>query len=890
MQNHLAHDSFLRSEQALAALEELRAGANLSSLNLGGLSPDDRTYLEAEDCIRNVVYSQVEARIQPGTSTWVKSLVYCYRDLFTHPARALDVLDELESQCPTHSDFPLRLQFWRMHLNLLMGEIEIGRRTLIQISAKIPDGIWKNEMLAIRAMGYYFIGRTRDALQAHYDCQKSIDLNPDIFLQTFDCGMAARTALKLCDPSSFEYFSERLDDSLRKKEDSRYRLRNTGYRAMIFNQLGEHETAETHWSFGDSQLHLTESALERGQYLVFRGMSYALVNDLANAHKLFELARHDLKLAGSPGLYLAELDIAERLAPIASPEGRSVNLKAATEATIQAQTHFSEMAMQKIYPLQEMYSESADFCESILIGTTTGILPDGRQSLVLSVIENVTNIQQFAKGLSHFRLIPDFIKKLSHSDLTNEGLIDSMQSVLRVRPVLVNDEFHLPGALHTLENQNEVKSILEFAATLYSMGIRLRELSSTQFRLKEAERAKHLLHDVRPFINELSNKAKNDPNSLYLSKLSNDLNTLIESYLKAMVDGENPAKPTIVSFPRLLEQVVETTHQSTGKRAEIPEGKAPPFLWISEELLKRLMVNLIKNGIEAGSGPRPVSISFKVDKLEGQEKLVIYVSDNGPGLDPKTFEELTNNPDLVTPTSKKNGIGMGLKSAIERAKEVGAELTIVPSTRSKGTTFKVSIPLPKAPMITTEPELLVIDDSSAIAEAWNRFGEKEKIAVRTVYSEHAVATLNQLSKGVSWIIIDYDLKLPNTTGADLAQDLFALGPKVALSTGFSETELPNEVVNLPWDAIIGKDPQYPTVNRKKHPSQNLPSPILQLQPNDAIAARLRHEIRNELTPLKAVYTGLQDQLSGNPYLTILADAIKVIETSTRKKPKENAAM
>ncbi len=884
MRDLLSNQSFLRSQPVLDGLNALRKGETLSTVTLGELSPDDRTYLEAEDCVRSALYSQLDSKIQTGTSAWVRQLVFCYRDLFTNPRRALEALDELEANCPFHLDLPLRLKFWRAHLNLLLGNIEVGKRELIQIASTVPEGIWKNEMLAIRAMGYYYVGRMREALAAHHDCQNSIKLSPDLFLQTFDCGMAARTALKLCDPGNFEYFSERLDASLQRKDDSRYRLRHTGYRAMIFNQLGENETAEVHWRKGDEHLHSTESAIERGQYLVFRGMSYALINDLSKARRTFELAKHELKLAGSPALYLSELDIAERLACISNPLIRSSNLKQSIIAAESAYAHFLEKATSHVYPLQTMYSESAEFCDAILNGTHMKKSQDCRQSLALSIIENISFMTSFAQELSHFRLIPKFIHKITESDLTDSGLLNAMEEVLRVRPTIVDEQFRLPGAMASLESQHEVKTILDFASALYSLGLKSKELFRARSRLKEATRAKHLLHDVRFFAQELCKKAQGNASALNLSKLSEDLNELIESYLTAMTKGENPSELTMVHFPRMVEELVETTFQITGKNPEIQTRHTLPFLWVSDTLLKRLLLNLIKNGIEAGTGQKPVSISYKTEEFSGRSRLIIYISDNGAGLDPSVLDAtLTHDESLQT--SKSGGIGLGLRSAIECAKEIGAELSIVPTTRVSGTTFRISIDLPDSQHCSKDPEILVIDDSPAVSSAWEMFGEQERVQVRSVYAQEAVAVLNQLPQGVNWIVVDYDLKLPRCTGADLAPALKALGVKVALSTGFNELELPSEVCAIDWDAILSKDPQYPAANQRKKLSL-LPNDLKSLpQPLEDVA-HIRHEIKNELTPLRVALKGLSKNHPNDPHVKLLACSVKGIERISKKKEIE----
>jgi signal transduction histidine kinase len=882
----------LQTEAALDALSTLRRGEDISRISLGGLSPDDRTYLEAENCVRQARYSQVEVVIAAGTSPWVRSLAFCYRDLFTNPSRALEALDFLESECPHYLDLQLRLQFWRTHLNLILGRIEIGRRSLIQIASKIPDCIWKSEMLTIRAIGYYFTGRTRDAIAAHHDCQNYLKDQPDLFIQTFDCSMATRAALKLCDAANFEYFSERLDLSLRQKDDSRYRLRHTGYRAMIFNQLGEHASADIHWKIGDEQLHLTESALERGQYLIFRGMSFSITQDIPKATRTFDLARHELKVAGSPAIYLAELDIAEALAALANPLGRGQHLKRAFEAASDASKHFSFMCEKHVYPLQSMYSESIEFCESILNGDLISKTGDGRQSLVLSVIENISNSASFAKELSHFRLIPDFVHLLEESDLTEQGLLNSMEAVLRVRPLLIEGHFHLPGAFSLIESKTEVKTILEFASTLYSMGEKAKELFDARSQLREATRAKHLLHDVRIFSKQLSKSAKDGTSELNLVKLSEDLNLLIESYLRAVQSGDNPTKPTIIHFPSVLNEIAETTFQVTGKKVALPKEQNHPYLWTSDTLLKRLLINLAKNGVEAGSGESPVSISYKIEQnvASNDEQLVVYVSDNGDGLEVSRFEEIKANDCAIVESSKRDGFGLGLQSAIECAKDIGASITIVPTTRSKGTTFKVCFSLPKKVINTREPEIIVIDDSSSVVEAWKNFGIQEQIQILCSYGINAVALLNNMPKSVQWVVLDYDLKLPGTTGATLAPSLMKLGSfKIALSTGFNESELDASVLELPWNAILSKEPQYPTESPRRR-SQPEQKPVFSNQVGLKISSSIKHEMKNEISPLRIILRGLKKTNPNDANVLLLESTIKGIERVMNKEGNKNVAI
>jgi hypothetical protein len=120
--------------------------------------------------------------------------------------------------------------------------------------------------------------------------------------------------------------------------------------------------------------------------------------------------------------------------------------------------------------------------------------------------------------------------------------------------------------------------------------------------------------------------------------------------------------------------------------------------------------------------------------------------------------------------------------------------------------------------------------------------------------EFAVFYLNEPQNSLRWVVLDYDLKLPNCTGATLAEAVRSLGVKIALSSGYQIHELPQEVHQILWDAILSKEAQDPD----KVPKLTQPIEAFQIL-SDLPLSELRHSIKNELAPLKAIYRFLKNK-------------------------------
>jgi len=107
-------------------------------------------------------------------------------------------------------------------------------------------------------------------------------------------------------------------------------------------------------------------------------------------------------------------------------------------------------------------------------------------------------------------------------------------------------------------------------------------------------------------------------------------------------------------------------------------------LYCNETQMKQVLINLIKNAIEASSSKDKITI-VATRKLN---TLVIEIVDEGEGI-PQKFLHKLNEPFFTT---KKDGTGLGLMVTKNLLHEHGAKLKVYRNEK-KGTTFRIFIPL-----------------------------------------------------------------------------------------------------------------------------------------------------------------------------------------------------
>ena len=161
-------------------------------------------------------------------------------------------------------------------------------------------------------------------------------------------------------------------------------------------------------------------------------------------------------------------------------------------------------------------------------------------------------------------------------------------------------------------------------------------------------------------------------------------------------DGGSTERKTVVleGAVRAGVRILEESLNARGVSVRVDCTRAPREVDVQESRFHQMLVNLVRNGIEAidalaeagAPNSRPaVAISGYVQ----DEHLVIDVTDNGIGIDPEHIKK------VFTPgfTTKKTGTGLGLHSAANYVIGSGGKTRALSKGRGQGTTIRSWWPL-----------------------------------------------------------------------------------------------------------------------------------------------------------------------------------------------------
>jgi signal transduction histidine kinase len=227
------------------------------------------------------------------------------------------------------------------------------------------------------------------------------------------------------------------------------------------------------------------------------------------------------------------------------------------------------------------------------------------------------------------------------------------------------------------------------------------DLRTMEERLVQAER----LATIGRFASQIAHEIRNPLSSISLNVelLEDELNesneearSLIRSVLKEL-DRLNDIVSEYLQFSRFPKPHLKRGRVDEAIRGLVQSFKAPetvkiemslipqsPELWLDDSLLRQVLENLVRNGVEAITGPGTVRIETDViDRF-----LVIRVKDSGHGIAPEIQAR------LFEPfyTTKAHGTGLGLATSQQIIFEHNGHL-VVESQPDKGSTFSILLPL-----------------------------------------------------------------------------------------------------------------------------------------------------------------------------------------------------
>lgn len=216
---------------------------------------------------------------------------------------------------------------------------------------------------------------------------------------------------------------------------------------------------------------------------------------------------------------------------------------------------------------------------------------------------------------------------------------------------------------------------------------------------------REIAHDARKVLNRITPRLDNmqeqfrrqrkDPVLARNLKLTWEESLALSRFIDNLSDHENISRGQVVLRPALLDlaallkqkrQQFEVTLTREGKTMSY----AFPFprlqVCTDEHSLERIIVNLIDNAVKFAPVQTPVEI-----RAESRPGWVhIFIRDQGPGIDPKYWDEIFKPFKRLD--VRKPGSGLGLSNARALARLLGGEVGVRESRPGQGTTFYLRLP------------------------------------------------------------------------------------------------------------------------------------------------------------------------------------------------------
>ncbi|NLI92145.1 MAG: PAS domain S-box protein [Peptococcaceae bacterium] len=193
---------------------------------------------------------------------------------------------------------------------------------------------------------------------------------------------------------------------------------------------------------------------------------------------------------------------------------------------------------------------------------------------------------------------------------------------------------------------------------------------------------------VRGLLQLLGLREENSHNVKYFQLMIDEIdraNSIISEFLS--LARNNPSELQLLNlnhiiddlYPLLLADVLISNSDIVVEQTPLPD------IYLNKKEIHQLLLNLVRNGLEAMKETRSGNITIKTF-LENEE-IVLVVMDEGPGIDPSIL------PKIGTPflTTKKEGTGLGLATCFSIAERHNARIKV--ESRPTGTIFYIRFPL-----------------------------------------------------------------------------------------------------------------------------------------------------------------------------------------------------
>ncbi|HEX8051798.1 MAG TPA: PAS domain S-box protein [Thermoleophilaceae bacterium] len=236
----------------------------------------------------------------------------------------------------------------------------------------------------------------------------------------------------------------------------------------------------------------------------------------------------------------------------------------------------------------------------------------------------------------------------------------------------------------------------------------------------------------------------------------------------------DPATPQAVDVNALIEETERLLKHSLGERVSLSSSPCSSrcFVHVDPAQLEHVLLNLVVNARDAMPGGGAIEITTELE----DDRIVISVSDDGPGMEPEVAARAFEP--FFTTKPKGAGTGLGLATVYGTIASAGGEARIETEPGS-GTTIRLSLPGVSEPEeVTPDPStggatVLLVEDEDAVRELTRRILTKGGFSCLDAPSADAALELYRESPDDIDLVLT-DVVMPGMSGPELAERIEAL--------------------------------------------------------------------------------------------------------------------
>jgi signal transduction histidine kinase len=215
--------------------------------------------------------------------------------------------------------------------------------------------------------------------------------------------------------------------------------------------------------------------------------------------------------------------------------------------------------------------------------------------------------------------------------------------------------------------------------------------------------SKNLLASIKGYCQLIILKEQD----LQIKKYVSRIDSMTDDVNRVMIDFLDMAKPrapilketSLNDLIKSMEFMLSSSSLIKGIDISILLSPVERVVMTDEAQLKQVILNMVKNSIEAMNKTENPVLLIKTGQNEADSEMYIGISDNGKGISEEEKKKI-GSPFFTT---KKNGTGLGLNVCYQIIKEHNGRIDLI-SEVGKGTTFNIVLPATEKTNLDNEIE------------------------------------------------------------------------------------------------------------------------------------------------------------------------------------------